>query len=181
MVEGVWVQRVTGPSTYRDERDGFVAALVLEGGSAPSLASPILRTVRCQAGEWDARRTVVAGSAEPYLRGALAELLSARSAHQAERDEHERWREQLTERAHVEADDRGWCPTFDRFLVEAGLRPRTRDYSVAVEVSFTVYVPVNAIDEDDAMEQVDNHAVREAVRAHDLGSGDWSADSADED
>lgn len=178
VVAGVWVQRVTGPTSHRDELNGFVTALLLSLGEEPG--SGRLRTVRCQAGEWDARRTVVAqpGFAE---REALALLVAEMGARTDEKIRHEQWREQVIERAHEEADREGWCSKFDRVLEELGMPGRVRDYLVEVRVSFTVYVSVSASDADDAMERVERDDVIDAINDYDIEPEDWEVEGADQD
>lgn len=46
--------------------------------------------------------------------------------------------EEVTERAHREAEERGWCAEFDEIMSDLGLRPRERSFDVAGEVTITV-------------------------------------------
>jgi len=172
MVVGVWVQRITTPGSHLDERNGFVTALLVVGGE--------LRQMRCQAGEWDARRTV-REQPDPPLRDVLALLLAEQAASRDQLVTHEAWRDNLVAEAHDWATREDLCGRFDDFMSEMGLPGRSRDYSVAVEVTFTVYVSVSAVDAEDAEEMVSRQDVADAIRDRGDGDFEWSVEGAEAD
>lgn len=84
----------------------------------------------------------------------------------------------LVDEAHALADRKGLCSDFDDFMDELGLPRRTRDYSVEVNVTVTVYV--TARDEDDAREQVSSYEVYEALQNITRGSMTYEVGDAEE-
>lgn len=81
---------------------------------------------------------------------------AARAGRDAATQEFERWKEATTELAHDFANDNSLCSEFDRFMGEVGLRPRTREYSVRVEVVQRgyAYVSVEASTDEEARDIV---------------------------
>lgn len=95
--------------------------------------------------------------------------------------------DRIVERAHEEAESRGWCSEFDDVMEDLGLPRRRREYRVRTFVTFEVEVDIDGIEaasEDDAIndvdqnEQVDMGWLREQLRDRLMhGDGDISLDA----
>jgi len=82
--------------------------------------------------------------------------------------------EQVRTMAIEKAKELGWCtPGLNAALKELGLRPTVQRYKVPVEVSQTIYVVVEAEDEDDAWTEADGLSGRELVSEW-ADDYDWS-------
>lgn len=71
--------------------------------------------------------------------------------------------ESIVDAAHAFADEHSLCSVFDTFMLNNGLRPRSRDYDVVVDVSLRLRIPSNAPDSDVASDQVGNPEVIDAL------------------
>lgn len=85
------------------------------------------------------------------------------------------WVDDLVEKAHEEADNRGWCDEFDDFMENVGLPRRSKEYTVEVDVTVRVSVSVTATTEEEALEEGEQEARREV----DYSSLDGSIESVD--
>lgn len=100
------------------------------------------------------------------LASAQWDIARARSgAEQARRalDEHRNRLEAIVDAAHEYADDNDLCSRFDDFMIDQGLRARSRDYAVSVDVRLRVSVTESGHDADSASGNVDRNAVAEAI------------------
>lgn len=70
----------------------------------------------------------------------------------------ERWKEELTEDAHVIANEKDWCRDFDDFMENHGLKRRKHEYTVVVEARYSFTVDVSAESEEDAEDQAETLA-----------------------
>ncbi|GAT07669.1 hypothetical protein H7I77_10030 [Mycolicibacterium novocastrense] len=101
---------------------------------------------------------VLADSAWQAARGQAA-AREARSALSRERAR----LEAIVDAAHHYANDNDLCSRFDDFMIEQGLRPRSRDYSVLVDVRLRVRISSSGHDADSASENVTTSEVVEAI------------------
>lgn len=95
--------------------------------------------------------------------------------------------DRIVERAHQEAEDRGWCSEFDDIMDDLGLPRRSRTYQVRTRVTFEVEIDIDGIEaasEDDAINDVDRNEqvqfdwLREQLRDRLMhGDGDISLDA----
>lgn len=89
------------------------------------------------------------------------------------RARHESFRDEVRTMAIEKADELGWCtPGLNAALIELGLDPRERAYRVPVEIRQTVWVDVEAVDEDAARDLVDNDWTARDV-ARNADDYDW--------
>lgn len=121
--------------------------------------------------ELDARK-IVTGPPEPGMRAAMTAILNERRVQQAAAAERAAWIERLTDEAHEYANRNDLCERFDEFMEEHGMRRRTRDYDLRVEVTATLYITRNAQSVDDAINDLDREDVWDHLEACDL---DWNA------
>lgn len=71
--------------------------------------------------------------------------------------------ESIVDAAHEFADENSLCSVFDTFMLNQGLRPRSRDYDVVVDVSLRLRIQSNGVDSDVAREQVGTPEVIDAL------------------
>ncbi len=71
--------------------------------------------------------------------------------------------EAIVDAAHTYADDNSLCSQFDAFMVEQGLRPRSNDYEVVVDVTLRVRITASGHDADAASETVGEEEVTETL------------------
>ena len=121
--------------------------------------------------ELDARK-IVTGPPAPGMRAAMTAILNERRAQQAAAAERAQWIERLTDEAHEYANRNDLCERFDEFMEDHGMRRRTRDYDLRVEVTATLYITRNAQSVDDAINDLDREDVWDHLEARDL---DWNA------
>jgi hypothetical protein len=114
-------------------------------------------------GEMPAWATALAG-AFWAARRARAEAEAARSALTA----HQSRLERIVDAAHEYADDQSLCERFDEFMLDQGLRPRSREYLCVVDATVRVRIPVSAHHSDTAAGKVTEEMVVAAVQS--LGS-----------
>ncbi|MGF0118819.1 hypothetical protein ACQFYA_21200 [Promicromonospora sp. Marseille-Q5078] len=121
--------------------------------------------------ELDARK-IVTGPPEPGMRAAMMAILNERRAQQAAAVDRVEWIERLTDEAHEYANANALCERFDEFMEEHGMRRRSRDHELRVEVTATLYITRNAESVDDAINDLERDDVWDHLNASDL---DWSA------
>jgi len=88
---------------------------------------------------------------------------AAAHAAYSELDCHRERLESIVDAAHEYADRAELCSAFDVFMQEQGLRTRSRDYSVTVDVTLRLSVTAGGYNADNAAAKVDNGAVQEAI------------------
>jgi hypothetical protein len=97
-------------------------------------------------------------------------LTDLRTSHNAQlsnvRRTHDEWVAALVADAHQMADDNSLCSRFDDFMAEHGLPTRSRTYDVEVNVDFTVTVRVEGMSRDDAISEISQDDVDDAIREH---------------
>ena len=76
----------------------------------------------------------------------------------------EAWKESIIADLREEANDRGWCEEFDRFMKDHGVvfPPQPHEAEVAATVNFTI--KVDASDSDTAEEILNGAEMEQAVR-----------------
>ncbi|MFE5309900.1 hypothetical protein [Isoptericola sp. NPDC056605] len=121
--------------------------------------------------ELDARK-IVTGPPEPGMRAAMTAISNQRRAQQAAAADRAEWIERLTDEAHTYANDNALCERFDEFMEEHGMRRRTRDYDLRVEVTATLYITRNAESVDDAINDLERDDVWAHLNSSDL---DWTS------
>lgn len=67
--------------------------------------------------------------------------------------------ETIVDAAHSYADDNNLCGVFDRFMLSQGLRPRSRDYDVTVDVQLRISLTQSGHDADAACENVSDDQI----------------------
>ena len=156
-VQGYWL----GPVDQTRFGETFTA-LLLVGTGVTEVVMPTSKA--------DARRIVTGAAGE---RAAMEALLAEARAHRCTRREHAAWVDRLVVDAHEEADDRGWCTSFDDFMDRAGLPRRTRDYDLCVEVTATVRVTRSASSPREAIDGLTREEVWAAMGADNI---EWDAE-----
>lgn len=177
-VEGLWVGVREGARLARGATVARVLTedTVVEHEVGPDCAETVLAL--------HASRAVIGSTDGAQVAGAravaalLARLDEADQSRQEAAADHERWRADLAEAAHQEADEREWCSEFDDFLEQVGLPRRSRDWRV--NLTLTVSVHLNATSESAAEESVTSEMVREAVESEGRFLN-WSVDGVDPD
>lgn len=92
------------------------------------------------------------------------------------REQHEAFRTQVRDVAIRVADEQDWCVNgLNEVLDELDLPKRTREYEVQVEVKQTITVTVEAVDEEEAQEKVEEMDADDLVREH-ADNWDWEKD-----
>lgn len=134
-----------------------------------------VRRVSVATGEVDARQTVSQLASDGEEAAATA-LFQEMTAHQETRETQQAQLDQLVDDAHTYADDNELCRRFDEFMVSHGLRPRTRDYELRVEVTATVYLTREAANAEDAADALTRDEVFAALNAVDI---EWEAEESD--
>lgn len=76
---------------------------------------------------------------------------------------HEDKLETIVDAAHSYADDNDLCSRFDEFMASQGLRPRSRDYDISVDVALRISVTQSGHDEDAACENVSKDQIASAL------------------
>ena len=171
---GVWLGAVPG-----DVSSGQITAWLLAGAIAREMSRP--------AAQWDVRECVTGASQSQEVSSLVALANALEQAHllrgdlERQRLAHARWREGLVEDLHAEADRRDFCSDFDDWMSDHDMPGRSREWSVAVDVTKRIYVTVSASNVDDACEAVDSYMVREALRFVDVDGDDWETDEDDTD
>lgn len=94
-------------------------------------------------------------------RRARAEAEAAHSALTA----HQVRLERIVNAAHEYADDNDLCSRFDDFMMENGLRPRSRDWVCVVDATVRVRIPVSAHHSDTAAGMVTDEMVLAAIES----------------
>jgi hypothetical protein len=79
--------------------------------------------------------------------------------------DHEARLERIVDAAHEYADDNDLCSRFDGFMMENGLRPRSREYVCVVDATVRVRIPMSAHHADTAAGKVTDEMVVDAVQA----------------
>lgn len=117
------------------------------------------------------------------LRQRVVELNQAvnmeRERFQALHRTHEQFRAQVRELAIETAANEGWCNEgLNRALEELGLPGTRRDFTVdvSINVSRTISITVEAVDEDEARREVEDNDSAELLRQADLSVWEWSLD-----
>lgn len=105
--------------------------------------------------------TWVEALASAYIEAARARL-AAENASRALASNRDRL-ESIVDAAHTYADDNNLCSVFDEFMLEQGLRPRSRDYEVVVDVTLRVRITSRGHDADDASDDVGDDEVAETL------------------
>lgn len=121
----------------------------------------------------------VSGEADPALVPVLHALqasLSQASRLETEVADHKRWVNELVDDAHSLADDNNWCSQFDEFCRKHGLPPRERIYAIQVAISKTITVEVTASSPEEAVEQLHNATVADALDDAGIYFFDWDVD-----
>lgn len=67
--------------------------------------------------------------------------------------------EAIVDAAHTYADENNLCSVFDEFMRENGLRPRSRDYEITVDVRLRITVEQSGHDADSANDNVDDSQI----------------------
>lgn len=173
-----------------DSGGAIVAYAHLMGGAIVNLGEPAVRpwqTPETQAHLIDTE----ASMPRLYLDAILRQYELARNQKrlfEQQRADAERAQakiDEIVDRMHTEADDRGWCEEFDDICDELGLPRRNRPYKVETEVTvtFTVEVEVEAETAnaaERAVEVMDERDFFEQARAEATGKvddyyqSDWS-------
>ncbi len=156
-VQGYWL----GPVDEHRIGEHFTA-LVLVGTTITEVVMPTTKA--------DARQLVTGAAGE---RAAMEALLTEARAHRQTVRQHTAWVEDLTNMAHSEGDDRGWCSEFDDLLESVGLARRARDYDLRVEVTATVRVTRSASSADEAIDSLTREDVWAAMGADNI---EWDAE-----
>jgi hypothetical protein len=148
VVQGYWIGLYTHDA---QPVQGRVRVRVLSGGNVveQDVAADALAADRIVSGQ----------QADGAVAGAVQALAGAYRMAEVRRLEEQRWRQRLTEAAHEEADERGWCSEFDDFMEQAGLERRSRNYACRVRVWATVTVCVEAGSAENAERQMDRATV----------------------
>lgn len=71
--------------------------------------------------------------------------------------------EAIVDAAHEFADEHSLCSDFDRFMMDQGLRPRSRDYQITVDVRLRIVVEQSGHDADAANENLDDDQIATTI------------------
>lgn len=72
--------------------------------------------------------------------------------------------ENIVDAAHEYADENSLCERFDDFMMEQGLRPRSREYMCVVDVTVRVRIPASGRNAEAAGGEVTDEMVADAVQ-----------------
>jgi len=79
-------------------------------------------------------------------------------------EELEAWKEKIIVDLREEADERGWCEEFDRFMKDHGVVSPPHPHEAEVEATLTFMIKVDASDSDSAEEILNGADMDQALR-----------------
>ncbi len=137
---------VIGPDPVMVVASGAPSEVALASWQpVPGMEMPAWAQVIAE-GHWASERAWVAAHT---AKGELA----------AEQDRMER----IVDAAHEMANENSLCTVFDRFMIEQGLRPRSHDYDITVDVRVRVRLTQGGYDADSACENVSTSLLGQAL------------------
>ena len=150
---------------WEDEQWRLRGAVMLHGGVETFTLSP-----QAWAADPEGHDDGFTGVTLPAALAALAESVTKGAR---EMEARERWIEDTTSDAHAYANDNDLCQRFDEFMESVGLRGRTQDRTLTVQVSFDLEVetPYDADPEDHISQEAVRAALSEVLERADNGYG----------